>query len=964
MNTPTGTITFLFTDIEGSTKLWENAPEAMRLALARHDALLREAIGSNQGYVFKTVGDAFCAAFPTALDAVQAALNAHLLLIQEEWGEIGAIRVRMAMHTGSAEERDNDYFGPTLNRAARLEALAHGGQTLLSQATYELVRDRLPELATLHNLGPHSLKDLNRPEQVYQLSAPGMLDDFPPLRSLNNFPNNLPIQPTSFIGREKEMQEIKKLLRLHPLVTLLAPGGTGKSRLSLQVGADLFEEFPDGVWFIELAALTDPAMVVPAAACVIGVREEAGHPLLQTLREALASRKMLLILDNCEHLIAECARFAQSLIQSCPFVRLLASSRESLNVPGETAYRIPSLQVPDPKSRPTLETLTQFDAVRLFIDRATSIQNTFALTRENVPSLAQLCARLDGIPLAIELAAARIRSLSIEEINSRLDNCFRLLTGGSRTALPRQQTLRALIDWSFDMLNPVEKQLFCRLSIFSGGWMLEAAEAVCVGEEVEDWEVLDLLTGLADKSLVVAEPQEAQTRYRLLGTIRQYAHEKLQESGENERLAAVHHRSFFTFVEETSAGLLGNGEQAALELLNREQENLRTALDWAMAHDPNAALRMAVRMGRFWYLGGYLREGRERLESVLATGAAAESGLHAEALFEAGRLAVEQGDLAPARPLLERCRTLCRETGKSRLEAAAMNSLGIIALLQSDYPAARDLLKESIALQREQGNREGMVAAMINLANLLQDQGEYAEARLLYEESILIEQALGKKRGLATALLNLGNMLHLEGEVASARTRIEQSLAIGRELKDDWFIAYALGSLANIAYYEGEYSQARPLAEECLEIVHSIGDALEVENMRILLGGIAAKEGKYAEAASFLTKSMTLQIEKAQTGGNIGALEAFAGLAAAQMDNASDTEQAKRLGRRVAQLFAYVEVQRTALGTPASPPVQKSRESHLAAVQAVLREAAFTAAWAEGTELNRAEAIALALSEA
>ncbi len=355
MNLPTGTVTFLFTDIEGSTRLWERCPEAMRVALARHDVLLRDAIEGHNGCVFKTVGDAFCAAFPTAPEAVHAVLEAQFALLKEEWGETGPLKVRMGLHTGEAEERDNDYFGQTLNRAARLQAIAYGGQMLVSQATFELVRDRLPEQVTLHPLGLHRLKDLNRAEQVHEIVHPQLPSHFPPLRSLDSFPNNLPLQLTSFVGREREMQDIKQRLASFSLVTLLGPGGTGKTRLSLQVGADVSEQFPEGVFLIELAPVTDPALVAQTVASVIGIKEEAGASLTQTLVETLKKRALLLILDNCEHLIAACARLAQTLLQSCPHLHILASSRESLNIPGETIYRVPSLRMPDPKAKHTLE---------------------------------------------------------------------------------------------------------------------------------------------------------------------------------------------------------------------------------------------------------------------------------------------------------------------------------------------------------------------------------------------------------------------------------------------------------------------------------------------------------------------------------------------------------------------------------------------------------------------------------
>lgn len=445
-DSPAGTVTFLFTDIEGSTKLWEAHPETMRATMGRHDALMREAIGASNGYVFKTIGDAFCAAFATATEALEAVLAAQLAVHAEVWPDETPIRVRMALHTGAVESRDDDYFGPPVNRVARLLSTVHGGQAVLSQTTYDLVRDYLPDQVALKDLGSHQLKDLARQEQVFQLLHPHLTAEFPPLLSLANQLNNLPQQLTSFIGREEETATLESLLAKSRLVTLTGSGGTGKTRLSLQVAANVLERFPDGAWLVELAPMNDPAFVAAAVTGVLGLKEQPGIPAVQTLVEHLKSKRLLLVLDNCEHLLDACAKLVDDILRQCPGVQILVTSREALGISGETIYRVPSLSLPDPKQPQTPESLSHFEAVRLFIDRATQVQTTFTVTNQNAPALASICQRLDGIPLAIELAAARVRSLSLEAINDKLDQRFRLLTGGSRTALPRQQTLRSLID--------------------------------------------------------------------------------------------------------------------------------------------------------------------------------------------------------------------------------------------------------------------------------------------------------------------------------------------------------------------------------------------------------------------------------------------------------------------------------------------------------------------------------------
>lgn len=476
---PTGTVTFLFTDIEGSSKLWDAHPEQMQATVARHDQILREAIAGHNGITFKTVGDAFCVSFSVAADALDTALRAQRALFAEPWPEDVGIRVRMALHTGTADERDGDYFGPALNRVARLLAAGHGGQTLVSQTVRDLTLDTLPPDAALRDLGAKRLRDLQRPEQVFQLLHPDLPSEFAPLRTLDVLPNNLPRQVTSFVGREREIAEVRRLLGTTRLLTLTGSGGAGKTRLSLQVAADLLDEYADGVWLTELASLSGPALVPQSVASALGVREEPGRALVETLTDWLKSRTLLLLLDNCEHLLTACAQLADTLLKACPNLHILASSREGLGIAGETTYRIPSLSLPDAKEAATPESLSQYESVRLFIERAVAASPSFQVTNQNAPAVAQLCVRLDGIPLAIELAAARIRALSVDQIAQRLNDRFRLLTGGSRTALPRQQTLRALIDWSYDLLSDEEKTLLRRLSVFAGGWTLEAAEAVC-----------------------------------------------------------------------------------------------------------------------------------------------------------------------------------------------------------------------------------------------------------------------------------------------------------------------------------------------------------------------------------------------------------------------------------------------------------------------------------------------------
>src|SRR5581483_10076360 len=552
---PSGTVTFLFTDIEGSTKLWEQYPEAMKIALSKHDEILRKKIEANRGHIIKTTGDGIHAVFGTALDGVLAALDTQRALLAGNWDEIKPhnVKIRIGLHTGEAEARAGDYYGPVLNRAARLMSVGHGGQTLLSTVTADLVREHLSDGASLRDLGEHRLKDLIRSEHVFQLTHPDLPADFPPLKSLDSYSNNLPIQLTSFIGRERELDRAKKQLTSTRLLTLIGPGGTGKTRLSLQIGAEMLPAFADGVWLAELAPLADPSLILQTVASVFGIREQLGMSLNELLIDYLRAKNLLLIMDNCEHLIEACAELIDQLLRTCANLKIVASSREALGISGETVYRVPSLSLPGPDEA-TREALTQSESVQLFIERATAANPKFDLSEKNASFVAQICRRLDGIPLALELAAARITVFSVEQIASRLDDRFRLLTGGSRTALPRQQTLRALIDWSYDLLTEEERALLRRLSIFAGGWTFDAADAICAKHDV-----LNILTQLVNKSLVIFDEEGSEPRYRMLETVRQYARDKLLERGESEEARNAHLDFFFQFTDRRPQSAMASG---------------------------------------------------------------------------------------------------------------------------------------------------------------------------------------------------------------------------------------------------------------------------------------------------------------------------------------------------------------------------------------------------------------------
>jgi len=834
---PTGTVTFLFTDIEGSTRLWQQHPEPMKQALLRHHALLQQSIESSNGYVFQIVGDAFCAAFHTAAGGVAAALAAQRALAAEPWGETGPIRVRMALHTGTAdlhagEHKAGEYMsGLTLSHTARLLSVAHGGQILVSNATQELVRNDLPSLVELRNLGLHRLRDLTRAEHVYQVVAQRLPDRFPALRSLEVVPNNLPRQLTTFIGREREIAEAKRLLAETHLLTITGPGGSGKTRLSLEIGARLLSEYPDGVWLVEFAHLADPARVPQVLATALSVREEADRPLLVTLVDHLRPKRVLLLLDNCEHLIDACAGLADTLLRGCPEVKILPSSREALGLTGEVVFRVPPLSLPDSRLVPALERLAEYEAVRLFVDRAIAVKPDFTLTDDTAAAVVQICRRLDGIPLAIELAAARVRTLSVQQITAHLDERFRLLTGGSRTALPRHQTLRGLIDWSYGLLSEAERELFRRVSVFVGGWTLEASVAVCAGVDVDRYDIVELLGRLVDKSLCLIDGEGSDPRYRLLETIRQYGFEKLAETSEGQVVRARHRDFYLGFAEDAEPRLQGPEQVAWLQRLEADHDNLRAALRWSLDCDETeAALRLGSALSLFWDTHGYVREGREWLDELLAharerpTSTVTARRALGKVLDAASRTRARWSEFPQATEFLTQGLAVWRELGDKRGIAEALNNLAVGATQSGDRVRARVLVAESLALFRELSDKRGTAHALNNLAEILRSDGDLPGARALFEESVPLFEAIEERRGLSHALDNLGGILTAQGDYGPAEALYSRSRRLAEELGDNHAVATALRSLGGVAHHRGDHERARSFYEDSVARFREMGD--------------------------------------------------------------------------------------------------------------------------------------------
>ncbi len=731
---PTGTVTFLFTDIEGSTTRWEHYPEAMRTALARHDSLLRSVITAHNGFVFKMVGDAVCAAFSVAADAASAAVAAQRAVAAEQWGEAGPLRVRMALHTGAAQSRDEDYFGPTLNRVARVLSTGYGGQILLSVATLELVRDDLPAGVSVQDLGEHTLKDLLRPEHIYQLTSSDLAGDFPPLKSLSRTSHHLPVQPTAFLGRQQEVASVCELLRRPEvrLLTLTGPGGIGKTRLSLQVAAELADQFADGVFFVALAPVNDPRQVLPAIIQTLALTDTGQQDPLVLLKTALQDKRLLLILDNFEQVAEACVQVAE-LLAVCPKPKVLVTSRMVLHVRAEHEFAVPPLALPNLKCLPNLLALSQFEAVALFIERTQAVKPDFQVTDANAPALAAICARLDGLPLAIELAAARVKYFPPQTLLARLEQGLSVLSGGARDLPARQQTLHRAIAWSYDLLEPEEQQLFRRLSVFVDGCTLEAAEQVCTAAGQLSGDVLEGLVSLVNKSLLRQEEQaEGEPRFWMLQTLREFGLESLTSAGETEVTREAHAAHYLVKAEEAELEQAGAHQALWLAQLEREHDNLRAALSWLMqrteAEDLEKALRLAGALWWFWSVRGYVSEGRQWLDRALARSAGASAAIRAKLLSGAGMLALNQDDYDLAETFCRESLALFRERGDKRESALSLYRLGLAAWWKCNYTAVRSLEEEALTLYRQVGDKGGAADPLLILSRLALVQGNYAEA--------------------------------------------------------------------------------------------------------------------------------------------------------------------------------------------------------------------------------------------
>ena len=923
----------LITDIVDSTALSEALGDGAAAALwGAHDRLARDLIRGWRGREIDK-SDGLLILFDTAADAVGYALAYHRAMATLPV----PVKARAGLHVGPVMLRENSAADVALGAkpleveglgkamAARVASVALGGQTLMTAVAKQALGQAQMRL---QSHGHWRMKGIAEPLELFEVGEATAPFEPPPDGTkvhrvvrrgerwvpVVKLPNNLPQELTSFIGRERELAEVRDLLDHTKLVTLTGMGGLGKTRLLLQAAGDAMPDFPDGVWLVELAPLTDERLVWKAVAASLAIEEEPGRALLDALSDAVRDRWLLLVLDNCEHLIDACAALVAQLLRAGAHLKVIASSRERLRVAGEQVYPVPPLRLPDPQRDLGVEALMNCEAVRLFAERAKAARPDFSLTPDSARAVVGICRRLDGIPLAIELASARLRSMSVAELDRRLDQRLRLLTGGPRDGLARQQTLRSTIDWSHDLLDDAEKALLRRLAVFAGGWWLEAAQSTCCGEPVASQDVLDLLGSLIDKSLVVAQERSGSSRFRLLETMREYALEQLRNRNEAAAFQDRHLAYFLDLAETAEPEFRGSEQQAWMERLEGEHDNLRAALVWSCSPGGRMAeaLRLAGALSRFWYVHGHLDEGRRWLATVIA--------------------AEPDGQVPPAR-------------------ANALFGAGALAWLQGNHPAAEALHEQALAIRRALDDRPGIAGSLNSLGLLARDQGRHAAARERLGESMAIFEALGDRRGIQTTLNNLGLLLKDQGDHAAARELIEKSLALSRQLSNRHGVAVALINLGNVASDLGDYDAAKTHYKEGLRLARELGDRLIVAASLNNLGNAACLQGDYPGARAMHAEGLAIRRELGARQGLADSLEGFANILKGEGDAA-----------RAATVLGAVERLREDIGTPVLPGRRDRYERDVAAARTALGDdAAFERAWQKGRAMTIEQAIEQAI---
>lgn len=941
---PTGTLTLLFTDIEGSTHLLQQLGARYAELLTACRQLLRTAFQAYGGHEVDTQGDALFAVFPRASDALGAAVTAQRALATYAWPEAVVVRVRMGLHTGAPARLAEGYVGLELHYAARIMSAAHGGQVLLSQTTRDLVAHEVPAGVRLHDLGDHRLKDFEHPVHLYQVVDADLPTNLTPLKTLGGRYDNLPVPPTALIGRESEVKTLIQRLRREEvrLVTLTGAGGTGKTRLGIQVAFELRDRFAGGVCFVSLAPLHEAALVLPTIAQALGIQDGEGHALFARLAAALQPQPVLLVLDNFEQVVGAAAQVAE-LLMACPHLKVLVTSREVLHVRAEHAFVVPPLAVPDPAHLPALAALARLPSVALLLQRAQAVKPEFELTMTNARAVAAICVHLDGLPLAIELAAARLKLLSPAALLARLGQRLAVLTSGARDVPPRQQTLRDTIAWSYHLLDAWEQRLFRWLSVFVGGWTLQAAEAVCAQAGVGGEHVFEGMTSLVDKSLLhrlepTGEDHE-EPSLRMLETIREYGHEALIAHGEGAMARQAHAEYFCRVAAEAESALQGPQLVPWLERLARAHDNLRAALRWACESEQTAmALRLGTALERFWVIRGHRTEGLALLERALASRAEVATEVRAKALLVAARLAFGQSNYSRGAVLAQESLALFRELGDRGGIALALDRLGTAAWRRGDFAVARVLMEEGLALFRALDNQGRVAWLLFTLGLLNAKQGEYTRACVLFEDSVTLFTQLGNKRGRAAALTQWAGTLFLsQAEPRLFDPLLQEGVALQQEVGDQEGMAVASLLLGWVALTQGDLATARTRVEEGLTLYRKMEHREGIAEALALLGKVETTRGDSARARALYDESLALARD-------IGDQELIAsGLTGLARVVAMQGELAWAV-----RLWGSAAALREAIGAPVPPIERADYDQAVAAVRDTLGKSAFDAAWAQG----------------
>lgn len=859
MDKPSGIVTFLFTDIEGSTKLSQELPDKLPMILEEHNSILKHAFESSNGFIFEMVGDAFYCSFENAVDAVKAAVEAQLNL--SKLNQSYPVKVRMGIHSGTAQRNGKKYNGYiTLARTARIMSVANGEQILISGDTYKLASESefksVLNSVSFRDLGERKLKDLIQPIRLFQILSKGLREEFPILKTLDVRPNNLPVQLSGFVGRENEMSQIKNLIKKNRLLTLIGSGGTGKTRLTLQSTADMIDEFADGVWLTELENLIEPALLPNLIMQTIGITEIPDHNVKSTLIDFLKDKELLIILDNCEHMIEETAKLAEELLKKCPKLKILATSREPLNCRGEQKLRINPMPIPDISEKKSFDELAANESVELFVERASSINPLFKLNEKNANDIAKICCRLDGIPLAIELAAARTNIFPVHKILERLDDRFRFLIGGKRTSLKRQQTLTALIDWSYDLLDEKEKMLWKRLSVFSGGWTIEAAEEVCCDETISPDSIADLLSDLTEKSIIIFI--EEKSRFRMLETMRQYGEKKLKEQNDFQKFSSAHLKYFKQLAVDSTAKLRGKQMQHWLNILHNETGNMGKALKYSINYSLiDDGMLMAGSLGDYWKIKGHKTEAIKWYEAFLQTNYVKTNSAYCLLLSQFAYFLKLQGNLTKAKNYFKECLRLSSEIGFTQGITASINGLGLIEFEKGKYDEAEKLYDENLKYYESTNNKSGIAHTLNNIATIYLNIGENDKAYALYNKSLELFRQLDDLLGITRTLNNLVELEYERGNHSRANELINENLKFNREIGNKRSIAITLSNKGTLAFLQKDYENAIESYCESLEIYNELGDKYYAADTMINLGNVKIEQNKIEEAKRFFEEGLS-----------------------------------------------------------------------------------------------------------